>query len=189
MGKQSDPGKVRVIGGRWRGRKLALARADIRPTPDRLRETLFNWLTPYLRGARVLDLFAGSGALGIEAVSRGAATATLVELDRSTGSHLRRLVDSLDGDGISVVVADARRFLDQRSARSFDVVFLDPPYADTDLAVLCERLECVGHLSAEALIYIEMAATTKFPELPEGWVVLKRKTAGQACCALLQRQP
>lgn len=123
-------GHVRVIGGRWRGTRLPVANIDgLRPTPDRVRETLFNWLAPVLPGARVLDLFAGSGALGLESVSRGAAAAVLVERDPALAATLRELAGRLDGaEGVEVVQADALRWLSTRPG-PFDIAFLDPPFA------------------------------------------------------------
>jgi hypothetical protein len=111
MAKQVAAGKVRVIGGKWRGRRLPLADAAIRPTADRVRETLFNWLDPHLRGANVLDLFAGSGALGFESASRGAANVVLVEKSRGTAEHLRTLVAELDAAEVTVCNEEARRYL------------------------------------------------------------------------------
>ena len=125
------PGKVRIIGGRWRGTRLPVAgTAGLRPTSDRVRETLFNWLTSILPGARVLDLFAGSGALGLEALSRGAREALLVERDRDTAESLRQTVARLGAEApAQVVVADAPAFLRAPVHGRFDIVFLDPPFA------------------------------------------------------------
>jgi 16S rRNA (guanine966-N2)-methyltransferase len=189
MGKQLEPGKVRIIAGKWRGRRLSLANADIRPTPDRLRETLFNWLSPCVRDARVLDLFAGSGALGLEAASRGAASVVLVERDKSTAMHLQQLIAQLAAVSVSALAVDARKFIAQSAPEAYDIVFLDPPFADSDLADLCLRLETGGWLTADARIYLEMAADHPFPDLPANWQVLKQQQAGQVCYALAQREP
>ena len=128
---QSTPGSVRIIGGRWRGRRLPVAdMAGLRPTSDRVRETLFNWLASALPGARVLDLFAGSGALGLEALSRGACEAVLVERDAKLAESLRQTVAKLRAEGeAQVVVADALAFLRAPLHGRFDIVFLDPPFA------------------------------------------------------------
>lgn len=125
------PGTVRIIGGRWRGTRLPVADLDgLRPTPDRVRETLFNWLQPVLPGARVLDLFAGSGALGLEALSRGAAEALLVERDPGVAESLRGVAARLqDGARARVVRADALALLREPVHGRFDVVFVDPPFA------------------------------------------------------------
>jgi 16S rRNA (guanine966-N2)-methyltransferase len=189
MGKQIQPGKVRIIAGKWRGRRLPLANADIRPTPDRLRETVFNWLSSCVRNAKVLDLFAGSGALGLESASRGAGSVLLIERDRATTKHLQHLISELAADGVRVVAADARQFIAQAATETYDLVFLDPPFADADLGELCECLETFGWLADGAHIYLEMAADTPFPELPDNWNVLKRQQAGQICYALAQREP
>ena len=124
-------GSVRIIGGRWRGTRLpVLDAAGLRPTSDRVRETLFNWLAPVLPGARVLDLFAGSGALGLEALSRGAGEALLVERDAKLAESLRQTVARLDaGNEAQVVVADAPAFLRAPLHGRFDLAFLDPPFA------------------------------------------------------------
>lgn len=128
---QTPRGKVRIIGGRWRGTRLPVAdAAGLRPTSDRARETLFNWLQPPLPGARVLDLFAGSGALGLEALSRGASEAWLVERDRDVAESLRQAIARLHAEGEArVVAADALAFLREPSCVRFDIVFLDPPFA------------------------------------------------------------
>ncbi|GAA5006048.1 16S rRNA (guanine(966)-N(2))-methyltransferase RsmD [Pseudoluteimonas lycopersici] len=128
---QSTPGSVRIIGGRWRGTRLPVAdMAGLRPTSDRVRETLFNWLASILPGARVLDLFAGSGALGLEALSRGAREAMLVERDAKLAESLRQSVAKLRAEGeAGVVVADALAFLRAPLHGRFDIVFLDPPFA------------------------------------------------------------
>lgn len=191
MAKQFAAGKVRVIGGKWRGRRLPLADAAIRPTADRVRETLFNWLDPHLRGANVLDLFAGSGALGFESASRGAASVVLVEKSRGTVQHLRALAAELDAAEVTVRNEDARRYLaspDRLPAQQYDVVFLDPPFVEHELAELCSHLERGAWLSPVAHVYLEMAFTTEFPALPENWVLLKNKTAGQICYALARRE-
>ena len=127
------PGSVRIIGGRWRGTRLPVADATgLRPTSDRVRETLFNWLTSKLPGARVLDLFAGSGALGLESLSRGAREALLVERDANLTESLRQTVARLHAEAEArVVVADALAFLRAPPHGRFDLGFLDPPFAAT----------------------------------------------------------
>ena len=133
MNKPSGkPGSVRIIGGRWRGTRLQVPeRPGLRPTSDRVRETLFNWLMPALPGAHVLDLFAGSGALGLEALSRGAAGVTLVERDAALAAALRDTLARLQGGGAGTVVqGDALAWLRSAPARRFDIMFVDPPFAD-----------------------------------------------------------
>jgi 16S rRNA (guanine966-N2)-methyltransferase len=128
------PGVVRIIGGRWRGSKLSVAEvAGLRPTADRVRETLFNWLQPKLAGARVLDLFAGTGALGLEAASRGAGTVVLIERDPALAASLRATAARLAADGpsvVEIVCNDALQWLSRAPGIQFDLVFVDPPFAD-----------------------------------------------------------
>ena len=170
---------LRIIGGTWRGRKLRFpASAAIRPTPDRVRETLFNWLGTRTPGARVLDLFAGSGALGLEALSRGASHVTFVEQDEAAVRELRaRLAEWQAGDA-SVQRADALRYL-TGEARPFDLVFLDPPFGSELLSEAARRLEERGWLRSGAFIYVECAARAGLPPLPARWRLLKAKQAGE----------
>ena len=169
---------LRIIGGTWRSRRLTFpGREGLRPTPDRVRETLFNWLQPWLPGATCLDLFAGSGALGLESLSRGAGQVVLVEQDLAAVSALRANLALLEARGAEVVQADARVFL-QGPARQFDIVFLDPPYASGLLAECCTRLATGGWLRPQGLIYLEAAGDRALP-LPAGWTLLRSKRAGQ----------
>ena len=169
---------VRIIGGRHRGRKLPFAEMPgLRPTGDRIRETLFNWLQPVIEGARCLDLFSGSGALGMEAASRGAGRVVMVEQAGSVVRQLERNRELLGLDQIEIVRADALQFLEQ-PASPFDIVFLDPPFDSDLLAPLCQRLT-LGWLADDARIYLEEDISRPFPELPEDWHWLKQKTAGR----------
>ena len=169
---------LRIIGGSWRGRKLRFPAAPlIRPTPDRVRETLFNWLAGRIAGARCLDLFAGSGALGLEALSRGAAEVTFVERDAQAVHALRALLQEWGAPAAQVVRADALRFL-AGTPRPFDLVFLDPPFGAPLLAAAASALTG-GWLAAEALVYVECAARAAPPPLPAGWRALKGKRAGE----------
>jgi 16S rRNA (guanine966-N2)-methyltransferase len=176
---------LRIIGGTWRGRRLRFpATAAIRPTPDRVRETLFNWLGTAIHGARCLDLFAGSGALGLEALSRGAAQVTFVERDAAAAHALReRLIEWQAGDA-RVERADALRYL-AGEARPFDIVFLDPPFASELLTRAAALLEERHWLTAGALIYVECAARAGLPPLPASWRPLKAKQAGEVGYHLL----
>ncbi len=176
-------GTLRVIGGRWRGRRLAFAAVEgLRPTPDRVRETLFNWLAPLIEGARCLDLFAGSGALGIEALSRGAAAVRFVERDARACALLRDNLALLGAEGARVEAMDALAFL-ARPAEPFDVVFVDPPFALGLHAPACARLAEGGWLAPGARVYLESGPDEI--ALPEGWQVLRDKTAGQVRYRLL----
>lgn len=163
-------GRVRLIGGRWRGTKLAVPDvAGLRPTSDRVRETLFNWLMPVLPGAHVLDLFAGSGALGLEAASRGAARAVLVERDAALAASLRATAARLQGgDVVSVVQSDAIAWLATQPDASFDLAFLDPPFAadlwDAALAALLPKMR------ERAWLYVESPADVAVAP-PPAWVL------------------
>ncbi|MEW8505965.1 MAG: 16S rRNA (guanine(966)-N(2))-methyltransferase RsmD [Candidatus Thiodiazotropha sp.] len=180
--------QVRIIGGRHRGRRLHFPELPgLRPTGDRIRETLFNWLQPYIEGARCLDLFAGSGALGLEAASRGAAQVVMLDTAMAVIRQLAENKRQLELDQVQIVRADALQWLEQ-GAMPFDVVFLDPPFVDNLLQPLCQRLS-MGWLADGAHIYWEDAAPRNTPSLPEGWEMQKQKTAGQvhyglACASL-----
>ena len=170
---------LRIIGGSWRGRKLRFpASPAIRPTPDRVRETLFNWLGGATPGAQCLDLFAGSGALGLEALSRGAAHVTFVEQDAAAVRELRARLDEWHASDARVERADALRYL-AGAARPFDIVFLDPPFASGLLTRAATLLEQHHWLRAGTLIYVESAAREPLPALPGSWRVLKAKQAGE----------
>lgn len=177
--------EVRIIAGRWRGRRLRFpADAGIRPTPDRVRETLFNWLQGDIAGARCLDLFAGSGALGIEALSRGADSVVLVEREPRVAAYLRETLKALDAHAGEVRLGDAAAFL-RDAGRRFDVVFLDPPFADQALAPLLVTLAACGQLAPQARVYIEHAARDGLPELPPGFTLWRSKRAGEVGYHLL----
>ncbi len=185
-GRAADPVKraararvLRIIGGRWRGRKWRFpASAAIRPTPDRVRETLFNWLGARTQGARALDLFAGSGALGLEALSRGAAGATFIEQDAAAARELRARLTEWGAENGRVVRAQAMDYL-AGPAEAFDLAFLDPPFASTLLGEAARQLEERHWLGAGALIYVECAARDALPSLPAAWRELKAKRAGE----------
>ncbi len=175
-------GELRIIGGAWRSRKIRFAdRPGLRPTPDRVRETLFNWLGQDLSGRECLDLFAGSGALGFEAASRGARRVLMVERDASALRELHAGKALLQADAVEVLGADALEFLQHHPA-SYDVVFLDPPFAADCWAQLLELLpRC---LKPGALVYCERAEA--LDALP-GWSVVRAGRAGQVSYQLLKR--
>ncbi len=179
-----SPGSLRIIGGQWRRRILAIAPVEgLRPTPDRVRETLFNWLGQYLDGLRCLDLFAGSGALGLEAASRGAAQVTLVETDTLAVRQLSAHSEMLGaGAAVRVLRGDALHFLrDAQPEHPFAVVFLDPPYS---LGLLPRCLEALPRLlAAEARVYVEDAGPL-VP--PPGWELLREDRAGRVHYGLLR---
>jgi 16S rRNA (guanine966-N2)-methyltransferase len=186
-GNSKSAGKYRIIGGRWRGKKIAIADAEgLRPTPDRVRETLFNWLAKPVTNAACLDLFAGSGALGIEALSRGASSVVFVEKNRRALSHLEKQLDELEVDA-GVVCADAMDFL-QKQPQKFDIVFLDPPYQGELLEPSMRLLEAKNWLRSDALIYVENPAREPLPDFPAGWVLWRESKAGQVGYYLFRRQ-
>lgn len=177
---------LRIIAGKWRSRKIQFPDLpQLRPTPDRVRETLFNWLMPVISGARCLDLFAGSGALGLEALSRGAAEVVFVDRDHQVAKYLKDALQLLKSEHGQVVQADALDYL-AGPAQRFDIVFLDPPYQSSLLTPCGEALEATW-LASQAHIYIETARQSAPPHLPENWTVLRDKTAGQVCYRLAQR--
>jgi 16S rRNA (guanine966-N2)-methyltransferase len=181
IGRMTAANRVRIIGGKWRSRILRFPpAAELRPTPDRVRETLFNWLGQRLDGLTCLDLFAGSGALGFEAMSRGAARVVMVERDRAVASALKDSAKLLDAGSLEVVQGDALAYL-KRAAETFDVVFVDPPYA-SDLAMKALELLPV-HLEDGARVYVE-SATPLSP--PPGWTALREDRAGAVRYALFE---
>lgn len=187
--KRSQTGQLRIIGGQWRGRKLQFpAAADLRPTPDRVRETLFNWLHAAIPGARCLDLFAGSGALGLEALSRHAASVVMVEKMPHVAERIREHLRTLGATAGEGVTGDVFEFL-KRPATPVDVVFLDPPYRMNCLAQCCDLLERGGWLGDDAYIYLEAPSRSPLPPLPPNWSVIRSKTAGDVGSYLVRRAP
>ncbi|MCB1773332.1 MAG: 16S rRNA (guanine(966)-N(2))-methyltransferase RsmD [Gammaproteobacteria bacterium] len=179
--------QVRVIGGSFRGRRLHfLPGPGLRPTPDRVRETLFNWLGADVPGARCLDLFAGSGALGIEAMSRGAATLTAVERHRAAAGRLRDNLALLGVNDAEVVQQDVLRLLKTVPAKPYDIVFADPPFAADLVGEVCLLLAAGGWLAPGAWVYLEQDAQRAWPPLPVGWRRHREGRAGQSVFSLLQ---
>jgi 16S rRNA (guanine966-N2)-methyltransferase len=172
--------ELRIIGGEWRGRRLRfpVTRAGIRPTPDRVRETLFNWLQGRVAGRRCLDLFAGSGALGVESLSRGAREVVFVESDRDAARAIEITLAALGCDRGRVVATDAVAYL-RGPAEPFDVVFLDPPFDGELLEPACRLLVDRGWLAADARVYLEQPADAGPPAMPAGWQLLRSKRAGE----------
>lgn len=182
---------VRIIGGRWRGRRLAIPLGTaVRPTPDRVRETVFNWLAGTVSGARCLDLFAGTGALGLEALSRGASEVWLVERDAALARELRANIDNLDAKNAHVVQSRVDAFLRTPHGQPFDLAFLDPPYDEPLEPVLAQ----LGPWLADtALMYVERAYGRDTPEQLErlaaalpGSSLVKQSRAAAVAFGLLQ---
>lgn len=186
--KQQSPsaGQIRIIGGQWRGRKLPVPNSEgLRPTTDRVRETLFNWLAPVIRGARCLDCFAGSGALGLEALSRYAGSATLLEYERPVAQQLERNLSLLGGTG-HVFNTNALTWL-AGHGQPFDIIFLDPPFRRDLLTETIMLLEQQGWLADEAWIYIEAEAEINATDVPTTWTLHREKIAGQVAYRLYIR--
>jgi len=178
-GRKKSRGRLRIVAGIWRSRVLEIADVEgLRPTSERIRETLFNWLTPRMAGARCLDLFAGTGALGLEALSRGAASTVFVENSKIAITTLRRNVASLDASGAVIHAGSATEYIDAAGAERFDIVFLDPPFADDNLAELCRLIDESELAATNANVYLEQDRARPEPDLPDGWTVLKSKVAG-----------
>jgi 16S rRNA (guanine966-N2)-methyltransferase len=206
--------QLRIIGGQWRGRKLSFADGDsLRPTMDRVRETLFNWLQNDIVGARCLDLFTGSGALGFEALSRYAGEVVMIDKNPYAIRMIRNNLELLGVDNAQLLKMDARDYLAGIEGSSlqtakgsslqtakgsllqcaegsippqkFDIVFLDPPFNKQLVGPFCQLLDKADCLSDQASIYIEIEKKTALPELPENWQVVKQKKAGQLAYYLL----
>ena len=179
------PGHVRIIGGQWRGSKLPVAAvAGLRPTADRVRETLFNWLQQRLPGAHVLDLFAGTGALGFEAASRGAAQVVMIERDPALAASLRESATRLRADNVEVVCEDALRWLAHVPTAHFDMVFLDPPFAAALWQPALAALR--PWLSADAWLYLESPRDVA-QVVPEGFIEHRAGTTREVRYALYRR--
>lgn len=180
-------GEVRIIGGQWRGRKLKVPEVPhLRPTPDRVRETLFNWLHSYLPGANCLDAFAGTGVLGFEALSRGAAHVVFVDDSDVVISELKKGLAVLKTDKAEIYRAKVPTQL-KKPDKLFDIVFLDPPYQNNLLLPTCFHLENEGYLAANAYIYLESSIPLTEDKLPPHWRIIKSKKAGQVAYHLIER--
>ena len=187
MAKKSG-NRLRIIGGQWRSRFLPFPDVEgLRPTTDRVRETLFNWLQPVVHGAAVLDVFAGSGALGFEALSRGARSLTLIEKNPQAAKQLMENIQTLKSADAQVKQADALHFLAQQQT-PFDLIFLDPPFSK-GLLPECIALIESNHLLAEnGWIYIESEQDLASLNLPSSWGLHREKKAGQVRLCLYQKQ-
>ncbi len=183
--------QLRIIGGEWRGRKLNFPEIDgLRPTPDRVRETLFNWLTAYIPGARCLDLFAGSGALGFEALSRGALNVTLVDNSPEVIHQLRQNIQALKTQQVELISASAVSWLEARNndlESHYDVVFMDPPFHQNLAALCCELLEQKNLLADNAMVYVETESALTTLPVPSNWTLHRQKQAGQVSYRLYLR--
>jgi 16S rRNA (guanine966-N2)-methyltransferase len=182
------PGFVRIIAGKWRGRRLSVPDVkDLRPTPDRVRETLFNWLSPLIVDKYCLDLFAGSGALGFEALSRGAAFVEMVDQSREVVTKLQEQLTAFGAENARIYCGNVPQQL-HKSARPFDIVFMDPPYQENLLLPCCHYLEDQGFLADTAYIYLEAPEVISDNELPAHWTLIKQQRAGQVVYHLAKRE-
>jgi len=179
---------VRIIAGQWRGRRLQVLEGEgLRPTPDRVRETLFNWLAPTIAHARCLDVFSGSGALGFEALSRGAAYVEMVDQSAAVVGLLQQELLRFGASNACVYQAKAPLQLHQVE-KPFDIVFLDPPYQSDLLFTCCQYLETHGFLASQSHIYLEANQIIKDNDLPSNWQLIKKQHAGQVYYHLALRK-
>ena len=183
--RDANNGQLRIIGGQWRGRKFSFVAAPgLRPTPDRVRETLFNWLAPNIQDARCLDLFAGSGALGFEALSRGAQQCDFVDSSREAVREIEKHLQALSAtDAGTGHILDAQAFLTSAHT-AYDIVFLDPPFKKGLVAPACALLDSAGLLADGALVYIETTAGEPPPAVPAHWFLHRDKVAGDVAYRL-----
>ncbi|MFK5893516.1 MAG: 16S rRNA (guanine(966)-N(2))-methyltransferase RsmD [Pseudomonadota bacterium] len=186
--------QLRIIGGKWRGRKLNFVDAQgLRPTLDRVRETLFNWLQPIIYNAHCLDLYSGSGALAFEALSRGASQVTMVDNNRQVSRQLNHNLELLSCENATVKCMDAVDFLSQQplpqsTQEKYQVVFLDPPFNQGLLDSCCEKIEQQQLLADNSYIYIEAEKNLQLNNIPDAWFKLKEKKAGQLAYYLFYRE-
>lgn len=184
-GPRGGQGQLRIIGGQWRSRRVTFPDGPgLRPTPDRVRETLFNWLAPYVAGARVLDPFVGSGALYLEALSRGASMGLALDNNAAAIASLRGNLDLFKCPVGQLMQGDAVRYLENQPSQPFDLVFLDPPFHQNLLEPVCILLDTKGWLAEQAWVYTESEAPPSSLALPAGWQLHREKQAGQVYYAL-----
>lgn len=187
MSKSGKNNSVRIIGGDWRGRRLKVADVPgLRPSGDRCRETLFNWLQPWIAGANCADLFAGTGALGFEAASRGAATVLMIEKHPAAVDVLRRGIEQLQAGQVSLQAGGAMKRLEDFKPDSFDLVFVDPPFDSNLGGLVLERLDKAACVRRGGFIYVESPAGTMLPP-PEGWSLWRNQQLGEVRMQLFRR--
>lgn len=182
-------GTIRLISGQWRGRKLPVHDVEgLRPTTDRVKETLFNWLAAEVRDSRCLDVFAGSGSLGFEALSRFASYVMMIEQEPKAARQLQTNLQTLQCSQAQVICRDALQVLQSGCSEPFELVFLDPPFRKNLLSQVIPLLEQLGWLADRALIYLERENEGEAPVIPPNWQLLKDKQAGQVCYQLYLRE-
>lgn len=187
--KQSrGSGSVRIIAGNWRGSKLPIADLPgLRPSGDRCRETLFNWLQPHLRGAVCADLFAGSGALGMEAASRGAARVVLIEKNARAANVLQENIDRLKGEHVEVILGDAMAWLQEQAPQSINIVFIDPPFGLQLESRALEVLELGDVVKPGGFVYVETARSEAGQVPGPGWELVREKALGEVRMGLWKK--
>lgn len=191
MNKRANSNSIRIIAGQWRGRRLPVADSEgLRPSTDRVRETVFNWLMHDIADANCLDLFAGTGVLGLEALSRGAQSVQFVEASRSVASVLLQNIEMLKARDNCALVAtqDARSYLGRPPVKPFDIVFLDPPFGADLLGQVIRLINETGWLADNALIYVEQARKTDPVSVPLSWQLHREGKTGQSRFSLYNHQ-
>lgn len=183
-------GSIRIIGGKWRGRKLAvLDKQGLRPTTDRIKETLFNWLMSVIHDSTCLDCFSGSGSLGFEAASRGAKSVTLLEKDKQVASQLNKNKQLIASHAIDIYHTDTLNWLNKPAQKKFDIVFIDPPFHQGLVADTVNYLEKNNWLNASCYLYIETEIDHNvLSYIPNNWHLHREKTAGQVHSYLFIRE-
>ena len=188
MSKSGKSNSVRIISGDWRGRRLPVADVPgLRPSGDRCRETLFNWLQPWIPGADCADLFAGTGALGFEAASRGAASVLMIEKHPRAQKVLRQGVEQLQALQVNLHSGGAMSMIEDLKPDSFDIVFVDPPFDSNLAGLVLERLDKTGSVRRGGFVYIESPATQPVSPLP-GWRVWRDQQIGDVRMQLFRKQ-
>ncbi|WP_286270674.1 16S rRNA (guanine(966)-N(2))-methyltransferase RsmD [Thalassotalea hakodatensis] len=187
--KKNSLGSIRIIAGKHRGRKLPVINADgLRPTTDRVKETVFNWLMPYMNDSKCLDCFSGAGSLGFEAISRGATRVDMLELNKHAATQLTKNKALLVADNCHIHHVDSLSFLAQPVTETFDIIFIDPPFRQQLLPKVIMLLQ-KGWLAPDALIYVEQELDNTTMTIPEDWQLVKEKIAGQVKYQLFQQIP
>ena len=182
-------GKIRIIGGRHRGRKIPVVHEDIRPTSDRVRETLFNWLNSELVNKSCLDLFAGTGILGIEAMSRGARTVVFIDHRQSIVSEIKNQISKLQLKNCSVVLSDSLSFLNSpKKLDSFDIIFLDPPFGIYSVEILLDHIDQTKSLNPKGMVYYESKQSLEHSTSSNSWDNYRESKAGNVYYGLLTKK-
>ena len=189
MSNKNTLSKIKIIGGKWKGTNLTFYdEPELRPTGNRIRETLFNWLQPNIQGSICLDLFAGSGCLGLEALSRGASKCVMIEKNKRVINHLAKNIEKLSSS-TELVNDDAINYLSSKEpSKTFDIVFLDPPFDSTIYESTMRTLELNHWLSHDALIYVEARSDSLMFQIPDNWSLFREQVAGNVHYMLYSRR-